>query len=181
MVASFTDLHTAIVAGSDLEWQNQFRQTLPECGLQPLIVRTGPEAIDLARLVLAQLVILDVRATLREGLHACSDIRRIPAYISTPIIVLVSGADPVTLEAGRQAGVSRFVTLPISIFAMKQEILPLLGAALQRPTGYAEWKPRAEPSPAFGEQRAFVDGRSMLDVYRRAGTPRILRHVTVHR
>ncbi|HLJ06697.1 MAG TPA: response regulator [Acetobacteraceae bacterium] len=180
-MASYKEPPAAIVAGSDLIWQNQFRQTLPECGLRPLIVRTGPEAVDLAQLVSAQLVILDVRATLREGLHACSDIRRIPAYRLTPIIMLISGADPVTLEAGRQAGASRFVTLPISILAMKQEILPLVGATAPKPAAYAEWKPRAEPPPAFGEQRAFVDGRTLLDVYRRAGTSRILRHVTVHR
>lgn len=181
MASSYTDLRTAIVEGTDLDWRSQFRQILPECGLQPLIVRTGREAVDLAHLVSAQLVILDVRATLGEGLHACTDIRRIPAYRSTPIIMLISGADPMTLEAGRQAGASRFVTLPISIFAMKQEILPLVGATPQKPAAYAEWKPRAEPAPAFGEQRAFVDGRALLDVYRRAGTPRILRHVTVHR
>lgn len=180
-MASYKEPPAAIVVGSDLNWQNQFRQTLPECGLQPLIVRTGPEAVNLAHLVSAQLVILDVRATLREGLRACSDIRRIPAYIATPIIMLISGADPLILEAGRQAGASRFVTLPISIFAMKQEILPLLGASPQKPTAYAEWKPRTEPAPAFGEQRAFIDGRTLLDVYRRAGNPGILRHVTVHR
>src|ERR1700722_12287438 len=115
-MASYIEPRTAIVAGSDLDWRNQFRQTLPECGLQPLMVRTSPEAADLAHLVSAQLVILDVRATLRDGLHACTDIRRIPAYRSTPIVMLVTGADAVTLEAGRQAGVSRFVTLPISIF-----------------------------------------------------------------
>ena len=180
-MASYIEPRTAIVAGCDLDWRNQFRQTLPECGLQPLMVRTSPEAADLAHLVSAQLVILDVRATLRDGLHACTDIRRIPAYRSTPIVMLVTGADAVTLEAGRQAGVSRFVTLPISIFAMKQEIMMVLGAARQEPAAIAEWKPRSEPSPAFGETQAFVDGRNLLDVYRRAGAARILRRVTVHR
>jgi hypothetical protein len=35
-MASYTNLHTAIVEGADLDWRNQFRQILPECGLQPL-------------------------------------------------------------------------------------------------------------------------------------------------
>jgi DNA-binding response OmpR family regulator len=180
-VASRADLRTAIVAASDLDWRNQFRQTLPECDLQPLMVRTSPEAVELAYSVVARLVILDMRVALRESMQACFSIRHIPTYVSTPIIMLINDIDPVTLAAGRQAGTSRFVTLPTSIFAMKQEIMMVLGAARQEPAAIAEWKPRSEPSPAFGETQAFVDGRNLLDVYRRAGAARILRRVTVHR
>jgi DNA-binding response OmpR family regulator len=176
-VASEADLRTAIVAASDLDWSNQLRQILPECDLHPLMVRTGAEAVDLAHSVTALLVILDVRVAIRECLRACSSIRLIPTYVSTPIIMLISNVDQQTLEAGLQAGASRFVTLPISIFAMKQEILPLLGGVAQDPTAYTEWKPRTEPTPAFGETRAFVDGRNVLDVYRRAGTARTLRRL----
>ncbi len=180
-MVSETELRTAIVAASDLEWRNQFRQTLPECDLHPLMVRTGLEAVDLAYTVAARLVIFDVRVDLRECMQACRSIRRIPTYVSIPIIMLISNIDSMTLEAARQAGTSRFVTLPISIFAMKQEIMSTLGAAPQHPAAYAEWKPRSEPSPAFGETRAFVDGRNLLDVYRRAGAARILRRVKAHR
>ncbi|HTI84404.1 MAG TPA: hypothetical protein VL614_28470 [Acetobacteraceae bacterium] len=180
-MASDADLRTAIVAEGDLDWGNQFRQTLPECDLYPLMVRTNLEAVDLAHTVVARLVILDMRVAVRECMRACVSIRRIPTYVSTPIIMLINDIDQTTLEAGRQAGTTRFVTLPISIFAMKQEIMMVLGAAPQHPTAYAEWKPRAEPSPAFGETQAFIDGRNLLDLYRRAGAARILRRVTVLR
>lgn len=180
-MASKTDLRTAIVAENDLDWSNQFRQTLPECNLHPLMVRTNLEAVDLAHTVAARLVILDMRVDVRDCMRACVIIRRIPTYVSTPIIMLINNIDRATLEAGRRAGTSRFVTLPTSIFAMKQEIMLVLGAAPQHPAAYAEWKPRAEPSPAFGETQAFVDGRNLLDVYRRVGDSRILRRVTVQR
>jgi CheY-like chemotaxis protein len=169
------------VAGSERDWRNQFRQTLPECGLHPLLVRTGAEAVDLAHLVTARLVILDVRSAVRESMQACARIRGIPAYASIPIIMLISGADSSALEAGRQAGGSRFVSIPISIFAMRQEILSLLGVTPKEPAAYAEWKRRVEPSPAFGEAQAFIDARNVLDVYHRDGVARNLRQVTLHR
>ncbi len=180
-MSSYAGLQTAIVAASDLDWRNQFRQTLPECGVHPLLVRNGPEAVELAQSTTARLVILDARLAVADGLYACRSIRGIAGYVSVPIILLIAARDTSTLTAGTEAGASHFVRLPISIYALKQELLPLLGANLMQPTASAEWKPRSEPLPLFGDARALIEGRNVLELYRRADQPRILRRIKQYR
>jgi DNA-binding response OmpR family regulator len=180
-MSSYAGPQSAIVAASDLDWRNQFRQTLPECGVQPLLVKNGQEAVELAHSITARLVILDVRQAIAEGLYACRSIRRIADYVAIPIILLISAPDRSTPIAGTQAGASHFVALPISIYALKKELLPLLGGSLREPTASAEWRPRMEPRPLFGNARALIEGRNVLELHRRADQPRTLRHIRQYR
>jgi DNA-binding response OmpR family regulator len=172
---------TAIVAASDLDWRSQFRQTLPECGVEPLLFKTAVEAVECAHSVAARLVIIDVRQAVADGLYACRSIRGITNYVSVPIVLLIAAHDASTRTTGRQAGASHFVTLPISIFALKQELLPLLGGSPLEPVASAEWKPRGEPRPLFGDARVLIQGRNVLELHRRADQPLTLRRIRVYR
>lgn len=180
-MSSAAGLQIAIVAANDTDWRSQFRQTLPECGVHPLLVKSGPEAVELAHSVSARLVILDTRQAAADGLYACRSIRGIVDYVAIPIILLIAARDSSTLAAGAEAGASHFVTLPISINALKQELLPLLGADPIEPTTAAEWKPLIEPRPLFGDARALIEGRNVLELHRRADQPRTLRRIKLYR
>src|ERR1700759_2167819 len=94
---------TAIVAASDLDWRSQFRQTLPECGVEPLLFKTAVEAVECAHSVAARLVIIDVRQAVADGLYACRSIRGITNYVSVPIVLLIAAHDASTRTTGRQA------------------------------------------------------------------------------
>lgn len=169
------ELHSAIVAENHGAWHNLLRQTATECGLLPLMIRNGREAIDLAYSTTARLVILGVMLPDMQSTYVCAQIRVAPGYLSIPILILSSRGDPASCAAAAQAGASLLLTTPLSIWTLKQGILPLLGETPEDAAPSYVWDRKSDPSPLFGEPHDFTQGRKALEVYRRVAIPTLSR------
>jgi DNA-binding response OmpR family regulator len=163
---------SAIVAASDTDWRNYFRQTVTQWGFQPLVSRTGREAVDRARSTTVRLVILGMLMPNISAAHACVHIRGLRSYVATPIIICILGDDPEIRAAAMRAGASLVLKFPLSTFELTQEIFPLLGQTAEAPHAAAEWQRFQEPSPLFGEPKVLAQGRQALNRERQSYSPR---------
>ncbi|HSZ90368.1 MAG TPA: response regulator [Acetobacteraceae bacterium] len=165
---SHDDLNSVIVADDSGQCRNTLRTALMECGFLVLLVWDGLEALETASSTSVRLVLLDVRMPHMDGLQACARIRDLPGYGCVPIVMLSGYASAAMRAAAEQAGANLFLVKPISNLALKQAILPLLGATSVQPAVSFEWKRQPEPSPAYGEAKELAQGRRVLEIYRRA-------------
>jgi CheY-like chemotaxis protein len=164
---SDVELYSAIVAASDWDWRNHLRQIATECGLEPLVSRTGHEAVDRARSVAASLVILGMLLPVKSAVRACEHIRDLPHYTTIPIIVCVPVDDLEMRRAAIQAGATALLEMPLSMFGLRQGILPLLGGSVDLPAPAAEWSRAQEPSRLF-ESKLLARGREILKIDRQS-------------
>jgi CheY-like chemotaxis protein len=128
----------------------------------------GAEAVDYARGVKAELVLLDFQMPRLDGVDACVLIRKLPNYASVPI-VLLTAYDSVDLRRrAAQAGATAVFSKPFSANALRAAVLPLIAlgrdaAQAREPSGLSI---RA-PSPASQADDHLTAGRDVLAVYRK--------------
>ena len=152
---SHDDLNSVIVADDSGQCRNTLRTALMECGFLVLLVWDGLEALETASSTSVRLVLLDVRMPHMDGLQACARIRDLPGYGCVPIVMLSGYASAAMRAAAEQAGANLFLVKPISNLALKQAILPLLGAT---------------SGTAGGEFRMEAPARAVASVWRGKGT-----------
>jgi CheY-like chemotaxis protein len=169
-MSSDADLNSVIVADNDLSLRSVLRSLLVEHGFSVLLAADGLEAVDFALSTLARLMIHDKRMPNLDGLQACAQIRRLPAYAEVPIVILTAYDDATTRAAAVRAGATAFFAKPFTPFRLLQGIAPLLGIPPIEDPGSFIWKLRGEPPPAYGEAAELSQGRKVLNVYRRGGT-----------
>jgi len=97
----------------------------------------GEEAVQLAHQFQASLVILDIGMPRKNGLVACSEIRRLPGYQDVPIVMLTGYVDARIREAARLLGASGFIAKPFR----PDQLLAKLSAFLAPPP---HGRPRTE-------------------------------------
>ncbi len=161
-----------IVADNDSIVRGILRSVLENEDFTVLPAIDGFEAIGYATRTRACLVILDYRMPRLDGIGACAEIRRLPHYAGTPIVILSAFDDEATREAAREAGVTAFLAKPFKPVDLLRLIAELLGSPSQRGFNEPEkarfvWKPRREPSPVFGEPAELSNGRRVLNICRR--------------
>jgi CheY-like chemotaxis protein len=128
----------------------------------------GVEAIEYARGMNAELVLLDFHMPRLDGVDTCALIRNLPNYEAVPI-VLLTAYDSVDLRRrAAQAGATAVFSKPFSANALRAGVLPLiaLGRDAARARGLSG--PSA-PSPVPGPQSTdgLAAGRDVLAVHRK--------------
>ncbi len=77
------------------------------------VTRNGKEAIDAALSSLPELILMDIRMPVMDGLTATKRLREIPKFAETPIIALSASADKDSKEKQMAAGCSDTLSKPI--------------------------------------------------------------------
>lgn len=75
------------------------------------------------------LVILDVALPGIDGIEACRLLKDLPGYEETPIIMISSRSDTVTIESARLAGAADYLVKPFTF----EELLQRIEGQLSRP------------------------------------------------
>jgi DNA-binding response OmpR family regulator len=75
------------------------------------------------------LVILDVALPGIDGIEACRLLKALPGYEDTPIIMISSRSDSVTMESARLAGAADYLVKPFT----REELLRRIEGQLIRP------------------------------------------------
>jgi DNA-binding response OmpR family regulator len=102
------------------------RMTLGQ-GYQIEEAGTGEEAVQLARELVPELVLLDVMLPDRSGLDVCRELKADPATASTSIVMLTARAQQSDLGEADDAGADGYFTKPFSPVALIRKVEEILG------------------------------------------------------
>lgn len=88
----------------------------------------GAEAIEYARRVQADLVLLDLRMPRIDGIEACAFIRTLPGYGTVPIVLLTAYDSPDLRRRAKNAGVTSVFAKPFTSAALRERAAALTGS-----------------------------------------------------
>jgi two-component system, OmpR family, alkaline phosphatase synthesis response regulator PhoP len=100
-------------------------------GYRVYTARDGNEAIDVARVVLPDLVILDIMMPGKTGVEVCEIMRANPAHKETLIIFLTALNDEATQIRGLTTGADDYISKPISPKVLVSKVKSLLRRAIK--------------------------------------------------
>jgi two-component system, chemotaxis family, CheB/CheR fusion protein len=86
---------------------------LEEAGLDITVANNGREAVDQARQGDFDLALMDMQMPELDGLDACRQIRRLPAWANRPIVAMTANAFAEDRKRCFEAGFDDFVTKPV--------------------------------------------------------------------
>ena len=100
---------------------------LKATGHNVLEAADGVAALHLARSRPVDLVITDVNMPNMDGLNLTRQLRALPAYSRTPILLLTTESDPEMKSMGRAAGATGWIVKPFEpeqLLAVVAKVLP---------------------------------------------------------
>jgi two-component system chemotaxis response regulator CheY len=101
--------------------------TLKGAGHEVLEAADGREALNALKQCGVDLVITDVNMPNMDGLELTRQLRALPAFARTPIILLTTESDPAKKTLGRAAGATGWIVKPFSqeqLLAVVAKVLP---------------------------------------------------------
>jgi DNA-binding response OmpR family regulator len=99
---------------------------LTAAGFNVSTVADGREALQQARALKPQLILLDVMLPELDGLEVCKMLRRDPATRSIPIVMLTARAAEIDRVLGLELGADDYVTKPFSVRELVLRVKKLL-------------------------------------------------------
>lgn len=101
--------------------------TLKGAGHEVMEAADGREALNALKQRAVDLVITDVNMPNMDGLELTRQLRALPAFARTPIILLTTESDPAKKTQGRAAGATGWIVKPFSqeqLLAVVAKVLP---------------------------------------------------------
>lgn len=95
-------------------------------GYQIETAENGLEAIEKAKKIKPQLIIMDVMMPKMDGIEACEKIRKIPELSETILTFLTARAEDFSQMAGFEAGADDYITKPIKPKVLVSKVKALL-------------------------------------------------------
>lgn len=89
----------------------------------------GDESLEAARRHSPDLIVLDMMMPGRSGLEILAELRREPAFASTPVIMLTARAQATDRAAASEAGADHYLAKPFSPRELRSIVDTLLAAA----------------------------------------------------
>jgi len=103
---------TILVVDDDPVIQKLLQVNFSIEGYQVEVAGDGLEALEKAKVVLPDLIVLDVMMPRMNGLDAAKALKADPKTASIPIIMLSAKAQDMDQDAGKEAGVDLYMTKP---------------------------------------------------------------------
>jgi DNA-binding response OmpR family regulator len=109
---------TILIADDEAPIVELVRFTLEDDHIQVVGAFDGAAALDLARAVRPDLVLLDVQMPHLSGLEVCRRLRQTPECAQARIVMLTAAAQAEDRERGLAAGADEYLTKPFSPLAL---------------------------------------------------------------
>lgn len=132
-----SEQRTIVLADDDPDIRMFLEVTLSIAGYQVHTARDGREAVDKARAVATDLVLLDVMMPRMDGIEATRLLRDDPRTSDIPIILVTAKAMGMDKVAGLQEGADDYVTKPFD----PDELVARVEAALRRASAMRQVSP----------------------------------------
>jgi two-component system alkaline phosphatase synthesis response regulator PhoP len=107
-----------IVADDDPLIRSILKGKLESLEQDVFMANNGLEAVQLAQRIHASLIILDIKMPKLDGLLACEQIRKLPGYQTTPIVMLTFSDNERAQTAASRAGATMFLVKPFGSAAL---------------------------------------------------------------
>lgn len=95
-------------------------------GYEVVVAHDGSEAVEKAKAIDPDLILMDIQMPVMNGLEAIVRLRGNARFAETPIIALTALAMPGDRERVLLAGANEYMSKPVSLKALRQEIANLL-------------------------------------------------------
>jgi two-component system alkaline phosphatase synthesis response regulator PhoP len=105
------------------------RFNLRQRGFHVETASSAAEGYEIAREKSFDLVILDVALPGIDGIEACSLLKNLDRYEETPVIMISSRSDSVTIDQAKRAGAADYLVKPFTF----EELLDHIEDQLSRP------------------------------------------------
>jgi signal transduction histidine kinase len=109
-----TAQQTVLIAEDEELLAKAIAATLDLEGLETIIVPDGEQALELARSMQPNLILLDVMMPGRSGIEVCATLKTNPATAAIPVIMLTARAEKEDRAVGIAAGADAYITKPFS-------------------------------------------------------------------
>ncbi|MDB6022324.1 MAG: OmpR [Pedosphaera sp.] len=83
-------------------------------GYEVITAATGPEALDQARAILPDLIVLDLMLPELDGVAVCEILHRLPSTAMIPVIMLTAWKTKISRLIGLNSGAEEYITKPFS-------------------------------------------------------------------
>jgi two-component system cell cycle response regulator DivK len=104
------------------------RTVLEGCGYIVFEASDGRQAVDVARRELPDLLIVDLQMPALDGLGVLAELRRDERFAEVPIVALTASAMQGDRERALEAGFTEYITKPVNLRFLREELTRLLGA-----------------------------------------------------
>jgi two-component system chemotaxis response regulator CheY len=101
--------------------------TLRAAGYEVIEAADGDEALDYAREHRVDLVLTDVNMPRMDGLRLVSELRALPNYHLTPLLLLTTESSPERKAAGKRAGATGWMVKPFDPEQLLATLARVLG------------------------------------------------------
>jgi two-component system chemotaxis response regulator CheY len=88
--------------------------TLRSAGYEVIEANDGQEALDYARDHAVDLVLTDVNMPRMDGIELVTELRALPSYRLTPLLLLTTESSPQRKQEGKQAGATGWMVKPFN-------------------------------------------------------------------
>ena len=106
--------HVVLIVDDEVSLAQVIGATLGGQGLDTVLAYDGNRALELARTLKPDLILLDVMLPGQSGFEVCANLKRDPTTASIPIIILTAKAELSARMTGIAAGADEYLTKPFS-------------------------------------------------------------------
>ena len=101
--------------------------TLKGAGYEVTDAEDGQKALDLAKKDSFDMVLSDVNMPIMDGIQLIKELRRLPAYKFTPILMLTTESGTQKKMEGKQAGATGWIVKPFNPDQLLKTVQRVLG------------------------------------------------------
>ena len=111
------------------------RHSLAKEGFEVHIAANGAQALDQARKVKPEIIIMDVMMPVMDGMEACRQLKDNPETCNIPVIFLTARSEEFAELAGFEAGADDYIAKPVRNRVLLSRVKAILrrGNAIQTP------------------------------------------------
>jgi CheY-like chemotaxis protein len=102
------------------------REILEMAGYEVVEAADGAEALEMARRLSPDLILLDIEMPALSGFRVVEELRKDARFAATPVVALTAGAMQGDREKALQAGFTGYISKPVRLAALRAEMARLL-------------------------------------------------------
>jgi predicted signal transduction protein with EAL and GGDEF domain/DNA-binding response OmpR family regulator len=121
---------TVLVVDDDAGGRRLTRATLSKAGFKVVEAADGQQALDVMRVQMPDLVLMDVSMPVMDGFTACAELRRLPGGSRVPVVMMTGLDDVQSIEHAFEVGATDFITKPINWAILPHRVRYMLRASV---------------------------------------------------
>jgi DNA-binding response OmpR family regulator len=115
-----------LIAEDESDIRDLVTFTLKFAGYDVTAAKDGLEAVDMARQLIPDLILMDVRMPRMTGYEACKMIKSDPAMSTVPVVFLSAKGQDAEIKTGLDAGADAYLLKPFGLTELTEQVKTIL-------------------------------------------------------